>query len=584
MVEVVGADPGELVTGALVDPLREHAVLLRPQRLAHPAVGDVADQHVLEAECAIAGDGRPFLRDDEFVVEQAVEQRVDFEVGHEPVQRAPPEDPADQRCALENALLARLQPVDAGRDHRLDAVRDAVEPFVVPEHPHDLLEEERVALGPVEQERALCRRHLGPLEQGVREQLALGGVERRELDRARAPNAAAPGRTRVEEVGPRDGDDQHRDVAERAREVLDHVEERLLGPVDVLEDEDERLQVGELLGPAQRGPRQLCRTTARLRRRRGTPSATAEQVGDSLALAAEAQLLEGVVRRVVVGDPGARLDHRGERPVRDALAVRQRAPGERRHALERVDELGDEARLAEPRLAEDGHELRAAIPHRSLERVLEQRQLRLAADQRCGGETRRVVHAQRAPGPQRLGPALDLERAGALDLDRAGRQPPRSLADENLPRLRRLLQPHGQVHGLAGRERRFGVLDDDLSRLDADPDREPERLDLRHDLERGSEGPLRVVLVRQRHAERRHHRVSGELLDRAAVVHDRPGDLLEVPVHALPDDLGIGARDERGRADEVDEDHRRDLAFHRAILPAAVGPAGAGLRPVRAGA
>ena len=58
-----------------------------------------------------------------------------------------------------------------------------------------------------------------------------------------------------------------------------------------------------------------------------------EQVGDGLALAAEAELLERLRRRRVVGDPGGRLDHRGERPVGDALAVRQRAAAERRHAL-----------------------------------------------------------------------------------------------------------------------------------------------------------------------------------------------------------------------------------------------------------
>ena len=58
--------------------------------------------------------------------------------------------------------------------------------------------------------------------------------------------------------------------------------------------------------------------------------------------------------------------------------------------------------MPRPELAEDRDELHGAIPHRPLERVLEQLQLGLAADERSGGETRRVVHVQRAPRPERL--------------------------------------------------------------------------------------------------------------------------------------------------------------------------------------
>ena len=78
--------------------------------------------------------------------------------------------------------------------------------------------------------------------------------------------------------------------------MLDHVEERLLGPVHVLEDEHERLHVRELLRPPERRPLQLLGRPLALC---GAEDAErhGEQVGDGLALAAEAQLLEGVVRR-----------------------------------------------------------------------------------------------------------------------------------------------------------------------------------------------------------------------------------------------------------------------------------------------
>ena len=40
------------------------------------------------------------------------------------------------------------------------------------------------------------------------------------------------------------------------------------------------------------------------------------------------------------------------------------------------------------------------------------------------------------------------------------------------------------------------------------------------DRERGADGPLGIVLVRDRRAEDRHHRVADELLDRAAAALD----------------------------------------------------------------
>ena len=100
---------------------------------------------------------------------------------------------------------------------------------------------------------------------------------------------------------------------------------------------------------------------------------SAEEIGDRLALARGAQLLERLARRVVVADPGARLDHRRQRPVRDALAIGERAPPQRCHAFEPLRELGDQAGLAETGLAEDRQELAASIADGAGERVLEQR-------------------------------------------------------------------------------------------------------------------------------------------------------------------------------------------------------------------
>ena len=84
-------------------------------------------------------------------------------------------------------------------------------------------------------------------------------------------------------------------------EVLDQLEQRLLGPVDVLEDQHERLRLGELVGPLARGPGDLLLAALaldRLEHARREP----EQVGDGLVAAAVAELLERRLERVVVGD------------------------------------------------------------------------------------------------------------------------------------------------------------------------------------------------------------------------------------------------------------------------------------------
>ena len=191
------------------------------------------------------------------------------------------------------------------------------------------------------------------------------------------------------------------------------------------------------------------------------------------------------------------------------------------------------------------------------------------ATPRCASSERIARHVQSGSVA-----ALDLDRAGVLDLDRACGEPAHDRPEHDLARLRRLLQARGQVDGLAGGEgRRGGVVDDDLAGLDADARLEPELAHLLHHREGGAERALGVVLVRARNAERGHHRVAGELLDRAAVLLDAGRGLIEVLAHAAPDDLGIDSAHEGRRVDQVDEEHRRELPFHPSIVGTGALPA-----------
>ena len=192
-------------------------------------------------------------------------------------------------------------------------------------------------------------------------------------------------------------------------------------------------------------------------------------------------------------------------------------------------------------------------------------ELRLATDERRREAARRVRGTQRAPCPERLRAPLDLERACVVDLDRARREPAGRTADEDLPGLCPLLQARRQVDRLARREGRVAALDDDLPRLDSDPHGETQLLDHPNDLQSRANGTLGVVLVCERHAERRHHRVARELLDRAAVRLDPPRHSLEIAVHTLANDLRVRARHEARRVDEIREQDRCDLALHHPL-------------------
>ena len=246
--------------------------------------------------------------------------------------------------------------------------------------------------------------------------------------------------------------------------------------------------------------------------------------------------------RIVVADAGGLLDHLGERPVRNAFPEGQAAAAQDRRPLDALGELADEPALADARLSENGDEVRAAVAYRPRVRVVQEVQLDVAPDERRG--------RKRAPGlggdldepprRERLGAAGDKYRLARLGDDAPVREPPHARADQDPVLGRGLLEARGEVHGLAGRESGLGVLDDDLAGLDADANLQSELRDGGHDLQSRPQGALGVVLVRQRHAERGHHGVAGELLDGAAVRLDAARDVVEVAVDALADDLGIG--------------------------------------------
>src|SRR6266498_4055410 len=76
----------------------------------------------------------------------------------------------------------------------------------------------------------------------------------------------------------------------------------------------------------------------------------------------------------------------------------------------------------------------------------------------------------------------------------------------------------------------------------------------------GAHGAERVVLVHRRHAEDGHDRVTDELLNGAAVPLDDSLGRLEVAGHNVAQALRVDPLAERGRAGDVAEERRDDLA------------------------
>ena len=81
------------------------------------------------------------------------------------------------------------------------------------------------------------------------------------------------------------------------------------------------------------------------------------------------------------------------------------------------------------------------------------------------------------------------------------------------------------------------------------------------DRERRANRALGIVLVRDRRAEHRHHRVADELLHRAAALLELGAQPLVVRPQDRLDVLRVERLGARGEADEVGEQHRHDLAL-----------------------
>jgi hypothetical protein len=237
-----------------------------------------------------------------------------------------------------------------------------------------------------------------------------------------------------------------------------------------------------------------------------------------------------------------------------------------------LEELPDEAALADPRNADERHELRLALLPHSPERRGQRVQLTCAPD-----EPRTAVlpdvHAEARACldrfPHRHGSrfALRLDGLRLVIVDHVPGRALRLLADENPVHRSRGLESRRGVDDVAGddplaglgpcveRDERFAGVHCDphldvplLARPVADRERRPYR-------------PLGVVLPGDRRTEDRDDGVADELLDRPAPALELAAQPLVVGAEDRGDVFGVEGLRPGCEADEVGEEDGHDLAL-----------------------
>ena len=110
----------------------------------------------------------------------------------------------------------------------------------VGEQAHELLRVQRIAARPLEQRPLRLRRQDRALEQRADQPRGLLVGQRGEVDRGRVAQPGRPGRMLLLQLGTRRAEDKQRHALRPVGQVLEEGQQRIIGPVQVLEDEHRR--------------------------------------------------------------------------------------------------------------------------------------------------------------------------------------------------------------------------------------------------------------------------------------------------------------------------------------------------------
>src|SRR5205823_13227585 len=192
--------------------------------------------------------------------------------------------------------------------------------------------------------------------------------------------------------------------------------------------------------------------------------------------------------------------------------------------------------------------------------LLESGELTPPADEATVRALRRLMHRGQAISADRARLALQLERLQRVHLDGSLHELEGRLAEENLAWEGGLLRSRGDVHRVSGRKPLVGA-GDDLARGESDPAFNLELRECPLHLQGDAASTQGIVLVSGGNAEDGHDRIADELLHRSTMELDDLLHPLEVAGKQRSQSLGICRLAQRGRADDVAEEHGHDLAL-----------------------
>src|SRR3954451_10574531 len=399
-----------------------------------------------------------------------------------------------------------------------------------------------------------------------------------EIDRREAALRRAPIRAAFQKVGSGERHDVDRTCAAPLQQVVDEIEQAGVGEVRVLEDEDDSPLFADALeerapGSEHRVGRQP-RFDAEQHQQRLLDPCALFRLGDPCRHGVRDFLAR--CRLVVrLEQAGTAADHLTQSPEADAFAIGGRSAvvpvGRLGEAVDVLEELPREPRLAYSCRTDDRHQPRLLLAAGRMEKLLQEAQLVGTTH-----EGRFQPFAPLAPtnlgddadrAPRRNGRLLALEYllAGFLEGDRGTRRAIRRLADQHGARWRHGLEPRRRVHDVPGDHALVGRAKGHGRLAGEDPgaccDLRTECADRVDQLERGANGALDVILVRRWSAPDGHDRVADVLLDDTSITLDDLRAQLEVARQRLANVFGIALLGERREADDVGKQNRYEAPF-----------------------
>ncbi|HEY2190217.1 MAG TPA: hypothetical protein VGH48_16800 [Caldimonas sp.] len=588
-VEMLCGETDEIVgAGArhVGEPLRRAQVGPLAPALEDGFVGDLVEQ--LVSEDVLAGVLRrrdvvaPVPGSDQLALGEPWQLPLGAGVdeGDRLVPERQPDDAADlQRLALvaREAIQARLQDACQGagnldRDHSLGIHPPRSRPRHdgpgVDQHLDQLFHVERVAISGAGDERTQRGRHaIEPLQELARKLVARRPVQRLQIDSLL--DGAEHRLAALEQGGAARAQNEHRYVGERLNQVIEEVQRRVVSPVQILEQQEQRRRT-DLAYPPHR---QRCRAKAaapdlaRILANSGNVPARgkiqaehlAEHVRVRLGLVLVGAFVAGEqlhdefldlrlrdLHRVRVLDQRPCREDVAQQPVRLALGLGCRATLEqamgRGARFDPVQEFVEQAALAEAGVGDDGDAGKSgARCEQRFERAAQEIELALAADHpgldpfdAAGRDSKRTrLGPAHQVGDDGLFDALDLQRRLHVSVEGAPNMAIRAVADPQGPGRRRLLHSCGEVHRLPSnrRLRIDAAAEQRGARVHADANAEPlapmarpdlgfDRAGFDEERQAAAHGAFRIVFFDAVGAKRREHAVAGVLQHLAAMAAD----------------------------------------------------------------